>query len=116
MKIEITIESLRESLQEIGAWIENAKDDETIKLTIPPSQVEVEASDFAPFPVPEEYLEKPVEPSQVVGGLKKYCVYFSNYYPREIDSVFNTFEEAEKRADELNDADPEGMEWNVEEV
>lgn len=38
-----------------------------------------------------------------------FVVYFSNYFPREVDSMWPTLEEAERRAGEL-DGD-----WNVEE-
>jgi hypothetical protein len=41
-----------------------------------------------------------------------FVVRFSNYYPAEIDSIWRTRREAQRRADELGD---DGDDWIVEE-
>lgn len=46
-----------------------------------------------------------------------FAVIYGNYFPRETDSVWATKEQAEKRADQLNDEDELGSRmWTVEEL
>lgn len=47
-------------------------------------------------------------------GKAKWSVHYGNYFPREVDSTWDTKEEAEKRADELN-GETDTM-WRVEEI
>lgn len=53
------------------------------------------------------------EEREEIKSNKKYGVVYGNYFPREVESTWNTKEEAEHRADELNE-EGSGM-WEVEE-
>ncbi len=48
---------------------------------------------------------------------KTYAVIYGNYFPREVDSYWNTKEEAEAQANKLNDEDKlNSRMWEVEEI
>lgn len=57
-------------------------------------------------------------PSQKVTSKEKqiWTVHYGNYFPREVESCWNTKEEAEKRVEELEEENPADSMWRVERI